>query len=72
MKPGARNKDSVARFNSWICEIDHLEKEEQLKLINLFPLPPSLVIESCHGFHMYWFIKHPESVSAESWCKINW
>lgn len=48
MDPGVRNKSSVTRFNAWICEIDHLDKEEQKKLIDLFPLLPSLIVESCH------------------------
>lgn len=72
MDSGVRNKASVTRFNSWICEIDHLDKEEQKKLIDLFPLLPSLIVESCHGFHMYWFIRNPDSVTPESWSKINW
>ena len=72
MQPGKRDKASLTRFNSWICEIDHLEKEEQLKLIDLFPLYPSLVVESCHGFHMYWYIKFPEDMTAERRSKINW
>lgn len=72
MQLGKRDKASLTRFNSWICEIDHLEKEEQLKLIDLFPLYPSLIVESCHGFHMYWYIKFPEDMTAERRSKINW
>lgn len=48
MQPGKRDKASRTRLNSWICEIDHMTKEDQLKLIDLFPLYPSLIIESCH------------------------
>lgn len=72
MQPGKRDKKSLTRFNSWICEIDHMTKEEQLKLIDLFPLYPSLIVESCHWFHMYRYIKFPEDMTADRWSKINW
>lgn len=52
-----RNKESVSHVNAWVCEIDDKPKEEQLKLINVCPIKPSLVIESKKSYHMYRFAK---------------
>lgn len=48
MKNGERNKESVTKIQTWICDIDDGTKEEQLELINNAPLKPSLVVESVH------------------------
>lgn len=57
MKPWERDKASVTRVNAWACEVDNLSKEDQLKLISVAPLAPSLIIESHKSFHMYRFAK---------------
>ena len=57
MKPWERDKASVTRVNAWACEVDNLSKEDQLKLIWVAPIAPSLVIESNKSFHMYRFAK---------------
>jgi len=57
MLPWERDKASVTRVNAWACEVDNLSKEDQLKLISVAPLAPSLVIESHKSFHMYRFAK---------------
>ena len=54
MKNGERNKESVTKIQTWICDIDDGTKEEQLELINNAPLKPSLVVESVHWFHLYY------------------
>ena len=59
-----RNKDSVAWINCWICEMDWIDKKDQLNLINLCPASPSMIIESKNSFHLYWF--------AKDWTKENW
>lgn len=54
MESWKRNKESVKKIQTWICDIDDWTKEEQLELIKNAPLPPSLVVESVHGFHLYY------------------
>ena len=54
MENGKRNKESVKFIQTWICDIDEGSKEQQLELIEKAPLPPSLVVESVHGFHLYY------------------
>lgn len=67
MKPWERDKASVTRVNAWACEVDNLSKEDQLKLISVAPLAPSLVIESHKSFHMYRFAKDG---TIENWTKV--
>lgn len=69
MKPGERDKASVIHIDSWACEVDDLSKEDQLKLISVAPIKPSLVIESNKSYHMYWFA---EDGTIENWNKICW
>jgi len=69
MKPWERDKASVTKVNAWACEVDDLSKEDQLKLISVAPLAPSLVIESNKSYHMYWFAKDG---TIENWTKICW
>lgn len=44
--------------NAWIMEKDDLSKEEQLKLIEASPLPPSIIVESGKSLHAYWLAKN--------------
>ena len=69
MVPWERDIQSVTHINARICEIDDLTKEEQLNLISVAPLAPSLIIESKKGYHMYWFAK---DWTKENWNKICW
>lgn len=69
MKPWERDKANVTKVNAWACEVDDLSKEDQLKLISVAPLAPSLVIESNKSYHMYWFAK---DWTIENWTKICW
>ena len=67
MLPWERDKASVTRVNAWACEVDDLSKEDQLKLISVAPLAPSLIIESHKSFHMYRFAKDG---TIENWTKV--
>ena len=67
MKPWERDKASVTHVNARACEIDDLSKEDQLKLVSVSPIKPSLIIESNKSFHMYWFAK---DWTIENWNKI--
>lgn len=58
MKTGKRNAESVEFIQTWICDIDSGSKAEQLKLIENAPLKPTFVVESVHGFHLYYFAEN--------------
>lgn len=67
MNGSTRNKESVTNINAWVCEVDDKPKEEQMKLVWLCPLKPSLIIESQKSYHMYRFA---EDGTKENWNKI--
>lgn len=69
MKPWERDKASVVSVNARACEVDDLSKEDQMKLIHVAPLAPSLIIESNKSYHMYWFAK---DWTLENRTKICW
>ena len=54
MESWKRDKNSIKKIQTWICDIDSGTKDEQLELINKSPAKPSLVVESVHGFHLYY------------------
>lgn len=59
MESWKRDKASVKMIQTWICDIDEWTKYEQLKLIENAPLKPTFVVESVHGFHLYYLAKQP-------------
>lgn len=69
MNPWERDKKNVTKVNAWACEVDDLSKEDQMKLISVAPLAPSLIIESNKSYHMYWFAKDWE---IDNWTRVCW
>ena len=69
MNPWERDKKNVTKVNAWACEVDDLNKEEQMKLISVAPIAPSLIIESNKSYHMYRFAKDG---TIENWTKVCW
>ena len=71
MKPWERDKASVVSVNARACEVDDLSKEDQMKLIHVASLAPSLIIESNKSYHMYWFAKDwkIENRTKICWCQ---
>lgn len=67
MNPWERDKKNVTKVNAWACEVDDLNKEEQMKLISVAPIAPSLIIESNKSYHMYRFAKDG---TIENWTKV--
>ena len=67
MNPWERDKANVTHVNAWACEVDNLSKEDQMKLVSVAPLAPSLIIESSKSFHMYRFAKDG---TIENWTKV--
>lgn len=62
-----RLKENVSQINAWICEIDDIEKTDQLKIIEFAPVKPSLVVESKWWYHLYRFT---ENGTTENWEKV--
>lgn len=54
MQKWKRDAASVTKIQTRICDIDSGSKTEQQKLIENAPLVPSFVVESVHGFHIYY------------------
>lgn len=52
-----RLQKNVSGIKARVVEIDSLSKEEQLQLLQLSPLHPSLVVESKRSYHFYRFAK---------------
>lgn len=78
MKEGKRDKESVTRIQTFIVDIDEGTKDEQLDLIGNAPLLPSLVVESVHGFHLYYLatsdLTQEEYETGNQWLRdyYNW
>lgn len=51
---GIRRAEKCTGVNAWIVDCDDESKEEQMKRIENSPLPPSFIIESKNGYHIYW------------------
>ena len=59
----------MTKIQTWICDIDTGTKEEQQKLIENAPLVPSFIVESVHGFHIYYLAV--EGLTKEQYEKGN-
>lgn len=55
---GGNDDNSITRVNAQFVESDELTVEEQQKLIDEFPLAPSMIIKTRKSLHVYWFIKN--------------
>jgi hypothetical protein len=58
-----RNKDNVAEIPGLWADIDFKDVKENedsiLKRVKALPLPPSIMVRSGHGLHLYWRLKEP-------------
>ncbi|MDP4117605.1 MAG: phage/plasmid primase, P4 family [Bacillota bacterium] len=55
---GGQEDTAISRINAQFVEMDDLSFEEQQKLIDAFPLPPSMIIKTRKSLHTYWFMKN--------------
>ena len=69
MQKGKRDAASVTKIQTRICDIDSGSKAEQQKLIEDAPIMPSFVVESVHGFHIYYLAV--EGLTKEQYEKGN-
>lgn len=56
-----RCEANVTTINTRVVEMDKMSKEHQMRLIELSPLQPSIVVESKNWYHIYFY--------AENWTK---
>lgn len=63
---GPRRISNLTKINAWAIDLDHGSKQEQLLKINS-GIPPTMVIESKNGYHVYWRSKN---ATAENWNAI--
>lgn len=66
---GGDTKEEITRFNAWFAEDDRRSIEEQHKLLDEAPLPPSIRIETRKSVHAYWLISG--DCNAEEWGDIQ-
>lgn len=54
---GGHEDANITRINAQFVECDNLSIEEQLKQIDAFSLPPSLIVRTKKSLHTYWLMK---------------
>ena len=57
---GGHTDKEITRINAQFVEMDDKSFEEQQKLIDNFPLPPSMVIKTRKSLHTYWFVQNAD------------
>jgi len=57
---GGNDSQSITRINAHFVDIDKGSREEQIAVIEAFPLEPSLVVKTKRGFHVYWLMKQAD------------
>jgi len=67
---GQRNIPNTDRLNACFADFDEGTKGEQIKKIESLPLAPSAIVESGHGFHVYWLFRLPET-DKELWRRVQ-
>lgn len=68
-KKSGKNKD-VDRLTTFWVDIDAKDfegdKEKAYDSISLFPLTPTLVVDSGNGYHAYWVLKEPLKIDKDN------
>ena len=57
---GGQKDEDITRINAQFMEMDDKPLDEQQKLINEFPIPPSMIIQTRKSLHTYWFMKNAD------------
>ena len=63
---GGQDDSSITRINAQFVEMDHDSFDEQQAKIDVFPLPPSMVIRTQKSLHTYWFVKDADVLRFRS------
>ena len=59
---GGQTDDSITRINAQFFEMDNGSFDEQMKKIDAFPLPPSMIIKTQKSLHVYYFMDNDAKV----------
>ncbi len=59
---GGDTDAEITRINAQWVENDDLPKDEQMKALQAFSLPPSIIVESEKSLHAYWLVKADSKV----------
>jgi putative DNA primase/helicase len=57
---GGHEDSDITRINAQFVECDDASIEEQLKSIDAFQLPPSIIVKTRKSLHTYWLMKNAE------------
>lgn len=57
---GGHEDRDITRINAHFVECDTKSLEEQLKALDAFPLPPSIIVRTRKSLHAYWLMKKAE------------
>jgi len=58
-------KEHVGQISCLWVDIDAKDKEITLDYISQFKPPPSIIVDSGHGFHLYWLLDKPYQILDE-------
>lgn len=64
---GARRKENLERVRAWAIDLDGGDKAAQVKRLLRAPLPPSSIVETKNGHHVYWYA---DGASVERYATI--
>jgi len=68
-----RHGKNIVSLNACFADLDSGEKTSQMERIRKSPIPPSFIVETKKGFHVYWLLKGA-TVTTESlflWSRIQ-
>lgn len=66
-RPGDGALANCAELHALFCDIDFktIPEAEVRARLNSFPLPPSLIVRSGGGLHVYWLLREPLDLNTE-------
>ena len=70
-----RKASNITRVRSYICDIDDTpdvqEKFHRLLEVTRSPTPPSAIVESKNGLHVYWYAKDEQDIDPRAYSRVN-
>ncbi len=66
-----RKKEDLRQITSFFCEIDDGDKATQMNRLHGY-LPPSCIIETKRGHHVYWYLDQPIDCSSDPVGRADW
>ena len=60
---GGHDDHMITRINAQFVEMDNCSFEEQMRRIEAFPLPPSMIMKTQKSYHVYWLMDSTAKVS---------